>query len=386
MTHYHKTGNNISYKYFRAVEEMTASSIIDVVNFQKDMKPIVGFYDRTNKATNGCANLDIAKLLKYRPGPKIHFLHFNSPNLFCDIDHHDVFSQNKIFHLDGKYGTVNATAANGTRARPDVKVIYLIRDPFDMVVSNYLYHSQTPTPEPFARTYDPCKFGKGYLKLSIDASKNNETTTLITQQQVDGLKALCENLMLNKNTQKKYKGFYDALLGLSVQDGLRLSAIVLLVSFGKYAGGDILRMTNNVERLHQWQTTATESTSSREIISLKTHPDWDKENYEVSLDRLTEFILSDLEVQRTNNDTTSNDDDDETTLQQYKEALVQGVRTNALERLFNNMKKKSNHITIHRMTPEEREDAVAKLQADDLLGPILSACQTIIDSADGLKH
>ena len=394
MTHYHKTGDNVSYRYLKAVGSMSASSMIDVVYYPNDMKRIVGFFERRN-TTNGCANLDIAKLLKNRPGPKIHFLHFNSPNLFCDINHHDVFSQKFFFHLDGN-GTANA---NGIQYQPDVKIIHLIRDPFDMVVSNYLYHSQTPTPEPFVKTYDPCKFGKAYLKLIIDASENNETTTLITQQQVDGLKDLCENLMLNKNTNKKYRGFYDALLGLSVQDGLRLSAIVLLVSKAHYAGGDLLRMTTNVERLHQWQTkqqqqhqehyTATESTSSSRsgIISLKTHPDWDKENYEVSLDRLTEFIVSDLEVKRKPNNNTTSNDDDERTLQQYKEALLQAVRNDALERLNDNMAKKANHITRHRMTPEEREDAVAKLKADDLLGPILSACQTIIDSADGqLKH
>ena len=97
MTHYHKTGDNVSYRYLKAVGSMSASSMIDVVYYPNDMKRIVGFFERRN-TTNGCANLDIAKLLKNRPGPKIHFLHFNSPNLFCDINHHDVFSQ-KFFSI-----------------------------------------------------------------------------------------------------------------------------------------------------------------------------------------------------------------------------------------------------------------------------------------------
>jgi hypothetical protein len=330
---------------------------------------------RASKKKNGCAYLDIANLLKRKPGPKIHFIHFMQPNLFCNIDKHDVFSQNKN--------------VGGTGTRPDVKLIHMIRDPFDMVISNYLYHSQTPTPEKFAFTYDPCVLGNGYLQSIINST---ETTTLITQQQVDGLKAVCDDLMLNKKTNKRYKGFYAALLGLPMYDGLRLSAIVLLISKAQFLGGDLLRMTANVERLHQWQTKQQqqypESTSG--IISLKTHPDWDKENYEASLDRLTKFTIADLEVLGNNNDDremgSSASTGNETTLQKHKGDLVQAVRINAIKRLNQNTLKKSNHVTAHRMTPEEREDAVAKLRADDLLGPILSTCQKIIDSADGLGH
>lgn len=37
-----------------------------------------------------------------------------------------------------------------------VKLIHLVRNPFSMAVSNYLYHRQDPTPEPFVHTKDPC--------------------------------------------------------------------------------------------------------------------------------------------------------------------------------------------------------------------------------------
>ena len=35
------------------------------------------------------------------------------------------------------------------------RVAQMVRDPFDMVVSGYLYHSQKPTPERFVHSYVP---------------------------------------------------------------------------------------------------------------------------------------------------------------------------------------------------------------------------------------
>jgi hypothetical protein len=37
-----------------------------------------------------------------------------------------------------------------------VKIIHLVRNPFTMAVSNYHYHSQNPTPEPFENWKNPC--------------------------------------------------------------------------------------------------------------------------------------------------------------------------------------------------------------------------------------
>lgn len=40
-----------------------------------------------------------------------------------------------------------------------VKVIHLVRNPFTMAVSNYNYHRQDPTPEPFVNWKNPCDAG-----------------------------------------------------------------------------------------------------------------------------------------------------------------------------------------------------------------------------------
>jgi len=38
-----------------------------------------------------------------------------------------------------------------------VKLLHLVRNPFEMAVSNYHYHAQDPTPEPFVHTVNPCE-------------------------------------------------------------------------------------------------------------------------------------------------------------------------------------------------------------------------------------
>jgi len=213
-------------------------------------------------------------------------------------------------------------------------------------------------------------------------NKGNNPLSTNKNSQIDN-----NEMMLNNNTNTPYVDFYYALLELPLYDGLRLSTLVLLISGGTGGAGDILRMTHNVERLREWQR----ASSSNTIISTMMHPDWDRDNYGASLDRLTEFVLADLEFLGDGSGGENDGGDsvaaNEAALQKYKEEFVRKVRIEAMDSLHENHSKRPKHITTNtRMTPEERKLTVAKLRADELFGPILSTCQTIVNSADGLKH
>jgi hypothetical protein len=337
--------------------------------------------------------------MKQKNAPKVHLIPFTAPDFLCNLDRHEFFSHN---NEDPRQGV-------------GVKFIHMIRDPFDMAISMYLYHSQQPSPEYWVLGFDPCQVNHEALRFwNRSETTATATTQLITQQQVQELESLCHKLMLNNSNHNSnsnsnntnaapYADFYSALLGLPLYDGLRLSTLVLLISGGTGGAGDILRMTHNVERLHEWQraqhhrrreasSSSSSSSSYANIISTMMHPDWDKENYGTSLDRLTEFVLADLEVLGDDNGDDDGGEDSvvaaKEALQKYKDDFVRAVRIDAMDSLHENHSKRPKHITTNtRMTPEERELTVAKLRADELFGPILSTCQRIVNnSAYGLKH
>merc|ERR1712176_961787 len=45
---------------------------------------------------------------------------------------------------------------NTSQEKLGVKLIHLVRNPFQMAISNYHYHGQDNTPEPYVHTKDPC--------------------------------------------------------------------------------------------------------------------------------------------------------------------------------------------------------------------------------------
>ena len=70
---------------------------------------------------------------------KIILVKLNPTDFFCDL----------TTNVDVFYSSTNAHAS--------AKFIFLIRDPLDMAISNYLFHSQYPTPEKWVHKYKPCE-------------------------------------------------------------------------------------------------------------------------------------------------------------------------------------------------------------------------------------
>ena len=249
-----------------------------------------------------------------------------------------------------------------------------------MIISFYLYHSARPTPERNVYMKSPCTTDHDLLRLTIGDESGGKT---LTGEQIDRLEELCDTLMINPETNQEYKNFYEALIGLPFYDGLQLSAIFSLIK-KHFTGGDILRMSNNVLRLNEWQKQNQGAYgASNTVLSLKMDEDWSKEHYGESTDRLTEFLLEDLEFL----DDGDNDDDDDVNrdvatasieLEKAKMDFVAMVNSETeTVRLRSKISKK--HYTKDRI--DNRSEIKAKLRADELLGPILSKLQTIVDSA-----
>ena len=108
------------------------------------------------------------------------------------------------------------------------KIIHLVRDPYLMVISSFLYHTQDPTPEPWVMNHTPCVTSNSIVLMAKSLS-----LSLLPVQK------LCERLS-NGSTV-----YYDRLKELPAHDALRLEAARFLISGGVHAGGDLVRMSFN---------------------------------------------------------------------------------------------------------------------------------------------
>ena len=235
-----------------------------------------------------------------------------------------------------------------------------------------------------------------------DINDNESGTKLLTSHQVDQLETLCHKLMHNNATGVPYKHFYQALMDLPPYDGLRLATIHILIG-DVMSGGDLLRMTNNIVRLNEWQKAQQQKrkqqeerlgvsdsishTGSSTVLNLLMDRDWSTDHYEESLVRVSEFLLEDLRFYC--NDTGHTDCDNETTAFDYgeaaKEQFVAKVTWNALDRRFREHEGNPVHFTRDGVG-KNRTLLEEELRSDELFGPILSSLETIVYSAHGLKE
>ena len=192
-------------------------------------------------------------LKTYCPKLRVRLGHasiLTAPDFFCSIDELErvLMPNSTMDMLSNKNRTV------GT------KIIHMVRDPFEMALSNYFYHSQEPTPESWVKDdCNPCdteyfdRGGHPTNTTNLDLLLPNLNAISISQ--IKDIRSLCNSIFQNSNNHELlHASFYDHLRNLEDIDGLRLSTSRQIIgSGGPYskAGGDLLRMVNNAVKLHQ---------------------------------------------------------------------------------------------------------------------------------------
>lgn len=129
---------------------------------------------------------------------------------------------------------------------PAYKVIHFVRDPFEYVVSAYLYHAQQPPPpEKFVRQkrYNPCAYSQARLDLFV------QELVLFGYDGVFLHKSLNDTIQLC-NQVHKHGPLHQELRHLALQStdeigALQLEAARAIIADEIDAGGDILRMVAN---------------------------------------------------------------------------------------------------------------------------------------------
>mmetsp|Transcript_5715 Transcript_5715/g.14275 ORF Transcript_5715/g.14275 Transcript_5715/m.14275 type:complete len:534 (+) Transcript_5715:207-1808(+) len=272
-----------------------------------------------------------------------------SPDLFCSIS--DIYSSMNL----GKGGT---------------KIIHLVRNPFDMALSNYFYHSQDPTPEPWVHTDDPCHdLYNGTESLSSFivptlASWTNSTTNKapkIMQTQMDDIVAMCKSLYQNDAKMEKAT-FYEHLLKLKRNDGLRLATAQMTIASGDannhLAGGDLLRMANNIVKFRTLQ----QSSQSKVHLLTLSMDDFIKNTTDGTL-KFLDFVFGE------NNEAITDE-------LRRKAALKQELK-------YETQKQKGKHVTQEDSKKSNRIKKSLRdmLKMDKHFGPILNLTEILVNEA-----
>jgi len=243
------------------------------------------------------------------------------------------------------------------------KVVHFVRNPFDMVLSNYFYHSQDPTPEKWVHIDDPCEYNyENGESLAFHVFPTISRKTKITQKQLEAVVTMCQSLYQSTLSMKDAT-FYEHLRQLNRWDGLQLATAQMIISSSvanKYlAGGDILRMANNLIKFENLMTSARIPRGDTDELHLLT---LSMDDYIAMPKNVTakylDFVLG---------------SDDAIVSRELRRIAVQRQETGAEK------SQSGKHVTQGKH--DDKEKLKQSLRDDPVLGPILSEVEILVDQA-----
>lgn len=243
------------------------------------------------------------------------------------------------------------------------KIVHFVRDPFDMVLSNYFYHSQEPSPEKWVYEDNPCHvlYDRPRETVASHVLQTIGSTDEINIEYFARMQKMCKSLF-QATPETKNLTFYEHLLELDSWDGLRLATAQMIAASGNankhLAGGDVLRMANNIIRFQELQNY---NVTDVEVLTLSTD-DFIKSPANSTM-RFLDFVFG-------ANNTVY------TAEKKWEAALSH-------EKGYNKTKKNSHHVTQSTTQKEKKSKEKLKelLQNDEVLAPILKKTQSIVDNA-----
>jgi hypothetical protein len=215
IIHYHKSGHDLT----QALRDIIIKHDPTITRNYIDRFP-----RREHDTTTKCPHLYLHPNTVYVQA---------SPDFFCDID---VLAEELLLHP----------------TKRSVKIIHLVRDPFSMAISNYMYHSQDPLPEgeSWVKRTNPClveeKSSGVYANLFMQTFTSPGSYRIMEYEDFPIISQMCHEVYSKVSDSP---GFYTHLRTLLPKDGLLLATTYLMLGHG----GDLLRMANNIIKLRQLQ-------------------------------------------------------------------------------------------------------------------------------------
>jgi len=292
--HYHKTGHDVSRLLARSIARHWHPRG-HFINFA--MNPS----GRRVPYKSGCAPFDFSQ---YQYAVQA------APNLFCNVSHY---------------------LPEGT------KIVHFVRDPVEMAISSYSYHSQNPPPEGWVIRHYPCNIENHILHHMAQMVNVN-------MEQIEKVIHLCKELLPDDYDRQYGK----ALRELPRDIGLRLETARFIISAGRVAGADLLRMGTNTKHLNDFQKIKHVS------MSAFTGP-----NKNMTVAAILHFLF-DTQVP-----------------QSVVDDIVADVTVDMKHVKTQGKAGKPTHVTRHKLTDEDREHMNRLLLMDPILSPVLHGVQGI---------
>lgn len=320
LIHYHKTGHAFLSDLKKILNQQQNQSLLEKQKKQPK---------RQHNETTGCPLFSTAS------NTTVHVV--TAPDFFCPIND---FLQR------------------------DAKIVHFVRNPIEMALSNYLYHSQKPTPEPWviSKQLNPCHYNPEFFKYIL------QELSEITQEQLDQVYRMCQGYQMVRsgdNSELKQRAFYALLRELPLLDGLKLATAQFLIADNRHSGGDLLRMPNNILRLQEWQ----KKNKDRKILTVSM--DQLIDNMKDKTMEILNFILKNQNTEEIASQMITAYNDTKNGRQRNNNTLVQTTRKRGGQ----------NHISQSILNSTERQILHDQLEQDEVLGPIFMVTRSIVEDA-----
>ena len=316
LIHYHKTGNAFLRDFKRELKKLSNIHGIQVPDkTNANAANLRRLYDRTT----GCPKFSIHD--EMISTNKKQLIIMPAPSFFAKIK--------KCHQMPSQEST---------------KIVHMVRDVIDMALSNYLYHSQDPTPEIWVKKkFNPCFMDQTMMNYVLPVVN-------VSRTEIDKVQHMCNQyFMMNRNAnQTKTRTFYDILRSLHAFDGLRFATAQFAISANQKSGGDLLRMPNNIIRLNEF-TNNTLTVGMNQVVS----------NMRSSVLEIANFIFDEI-IQNENSKLELS-----TTIADRMKNLYDG--------------KGGSHVTQGILSAEDRKKLKAKLEKDIVLAPILRKLTVLVN-------
>lgn len=256
------------------------------------------------------------------------------------------------------------------------KIVHFVRDPFDYIISAYLYHIQhPPPPERFVRyhRYDPCLFNSKLINHYINEFDYFHYNKTFIENHINMTFILCRSLFSKAPFYKELNRLIviDDNGNKDVTKSLKLEAVRCLISDEIDAGADILRMAVNSLRDKE----AGNKYSKRIFLS-----DFSSNNSSKWNDttiNLIKFLLNNENNSQLKYLSNCMDCQQEYLNTIYKYSFI--GNNNIIKNKFQFVNENASLHTTHNMISHEKRNEYKKILLDDeILGPLLLLLKDII--------